>query len=447
MKMRMDFKITSSRGSGLALVLAGALLSSSAAAQGPIPALPSSAVPPPPPSDAPAPPPPPPPAPPAIGPSIDLPPERDMPVTALPRETPIENPLGREPAISGTAIGGYGELTLNAPSNAPAVVDMRRLVFYVGHHFTDRLRFYSEVEFEHAVASAGDPGEVAVEPAYLAGLINRRLNLRAGLLLMPIGIVNVYHEPPTFNGVDRPEAEQFIIPSTWREPGIGIFGELTTGFSYQLYLVNGLNANGFTASEAIRDGRQEGIEARARDFGAIARLTYEPILATIFGLSGYYTTSGNTLRSAVGSVPVGLVEVDARTRYRGFTARGLFAMLFIGDTAALNGQLGMAMPPPSLPVAKRSQGGYLEAGYDLLRLAAPASDQSVTLFGRYDYVNTQASLAAGLTADQTLIRHIFTLGLVYRPIPLIALKADYRRHEFGAGPGFNELAAATAWMF
>jgi hypothetical protein len=370
-----------------------------------------------------------------------------MPATGLPRETAIENPLGRAPAISGTAVGGYGELTLNAPSNGPAVVDLRRFVLYVGHHFTDRIRFYSEVEVEHAIASSEDAGEVEIEQAYLDGLLTRRLNLRAGLILMPVGIINIYHEPPTFNGVERPDVDTLIIPSTWREPGFGIFGELTTGLSYQLYLINGFNANGFTAAAAVAEGHQEAQLAAARDFGAVGRLSYEPLLATVIGVSGYFATSGNTLRSTVGSVPVGLFEVDARTRYRGFSARAELALLFIGDTAALNVALAANDPMASLPVAKRSQGGYLEAGYDVLRLIAPGTDQSVTAFGRYDYVNTQASLAPGLVADDRLIRHTLTLGLVYRPIPYIALKGDYRRHEFGAGSGFNELATALAWMF
>jgi hypothetical protein len=426
----MVFKISQFRGrsrtAALAVAVAGALSARPAAAQVQAPA-----------ASQPAP----------TGPAMDLPPERDMPSTALPRETAIENPLGREPAVSGTAVGGYGELTLNAPSNGPAIVDLRRFVLFVGHNFSDRLRFYSEVEVEHAIASAEDAGEVEIEQAYLDGLVSRRFNLRAGLLLMPVGIINVYHEPPTFNGVDRPEVDTLIIPSTWREPGIGIFGELTTGLSYQLFLVNGFNAEGFTAETAVADGHQEAMFARARNFGAVGRLTYEPTLATVLGVSGYYASSGATLPSTVGRVPVGLFEVDGRTRWRGFTARAEFAMLFIGDTAALNAELAMVMPPPSLPVASRSQGGYLEAGYDLLRLIAPATDQSVTLFGRYDYVNTQAAVAAGLTPDDAFIRHIVTAGLVYRPIPQIALKGDYRRHEFGAGPGYNELAAGLAWMF
>jgi hypothetical protein len=95
----------------------------------------------------------------------------------------------------------------------------------------------------------------------------------------------------------------------------------------------------------------------------------------------------------------------------------------------------------------RSQGAYLEAGYDLVRLAAPTSDQSLTLFGRFDYANTQASVVAPFVADQALIRYVMTAGLVYRPIPQIAVKGDYQRHWFGAGPGYNEFAAALAWMF
>ena len=154
----------------------------------------------------------------------------------------------------------------------------------------------------------------------------------------------------------------------------------------------------------------------------------------------------------VSSVPVGLFEVDARTRFRGFSARAELAMLFIGDTAKLNQALAANEPGADLPIAPRSQGGYLEAAYDLLRLLAPSTDQSVTLFARYDYVNTQASVAqasidAGFVPNNAFIRHILTAGLVYRPIPQIALKGDYRRHELGVGPGFNEWAAGLGWMF
>ena len=390
-------------------------------------------------------------APAATGPAIELPSERDMPSTELPRESAIENPLRQASSASATAVGGYGELTLNAPADGPAIVDLRRVVLFVGHNFNEHLRFYSELEVEHAVASSGDQGEFEVEQAYLDGLFTRRFNLRAGLIIMPVGIINVYHEPPTFNGVDRPQVDTLVIPSTWREPGFGVFGELATGLTYQLYLVNGFNANGFTAETGVADGHQEAQLARARDFGAVARLSYEPRLATIFGVSAYGATSGNTLRPIVGNVPVWLFEADARTRMRGFSARGELAFMFIGDAEALNQYFmspnATAEQMMATPVASQLRGGYLEVGYNILQLALPSTAQDLTLFARYDYANTQASVPAGFAANPEFVRTTFIAGLTYRPIPEIALKLDYGRHAFAAGPGFNELAAALTWMF
>jgi hypothetical protein len=376
-----------------------------------------------------------------------------MPKVDLPRESAIENPLREPAAASATTVGGYGELTLNAPSNDPAIVDLRRVVLFVGHNFNEHLRFYSELEVEHAIASSTDQGEFEVEQAYLDGLICKCVNLRAGLIIMPVGIINVYHEPPTFNGVDRPQVDTLIIPSTWREPGLGLFGQLgSSGLSYQLYLVNGFNANGFTAATGVADGHQEAQLAAARDFGGVLRLSYEPRLSTIFGVSAYGATSGNNLRATVGNVPVWLFEADGRTRIHGFTARGELAFMFIGDAAALNQAL---LPPVAgtpdearvIPVASQLRGGYLEAGYNVLPLVAPATAQDLTLSARYDYANTQVTVPAGFVANPQYVRYTFIAGLTYRPIPEIALKLDYGRHEFAAGPGFNEIATALTWMF
>jgi hypothetical protein len=171
----------------------------------------------------------------------------------------------------------------------------------------------------------------------------------------------------------------------------------------------------------------------------------------VVGFSAYRATSGNRLTDTVGKVPVTMVEVDARTHRGGFSARAEVAVLTIGDIAQLNTALadeataaGQGAPEP---VSGRSQGGYVEAGYDLLRILSPQSAQSVTLFGRLDYVDTQAAVPTGFTANPALRRTTYTMGLVYRPIMQIGLKLDYRRHEFGAGDGLNELAAAITWMF
>ena len=375
--------------------------------------------------------------------------EEKAPETELPRESAIENPLGRAPTMSGSAFGGYGELTLNVPSNAPGVVDLRRLVLFFGHNFTDRIRFYSEFEVEHAVASSSDQGEAEVEQAYLDGLLSRRINLRGGLILMPMGIVNVYHEPPSFNGVDRPDVDQFVIPSTWREPGFGIFGEIAEGLRYQLYFVNGFNANGFTAETAIREGHQEAQLAHAGDYGAIARIDYEPVLGTVIGASAYGASSGNTLTSTVGRVPVGLFDVDARFHKGGFTARAEFALLLIGDADKLNQALSSGTPEQQAarPVASQSRGGYAEIAYDVLRVLAPSSEQALNAFTRFDYANTQAVVPVGLAPRPEFRRYSQMVGLVYKPIPQIALKMDYRRHWLGDDEAFGEFAAAITWLF
>ena len=398
------------------------------------------------------------------GPAIELPSERDMPqMTLPPRETAIENPLRQEASAASARppSAATGELTLNAPAIGPSVIDLRRLVLFVGHNFNERIRFYSELEVEHAVASSTDQGEFEVEQAYLDGLFSRHFNLRAGLIIMPVGIINVYHEPPTFNGVDRPDVDTLVIPSTWREAGFGAFGEITQGLSYQVYLTSGFDANGFTAEGGIQDGHQEAQLASASTFGAVARLTYEPMLATIFGLSAYGGTSGSTratspgaasLHDTVGNVPLGLFEADARTRYRGFTARAEIAFLFIGDTGALN-TVFTAGPQEQMDAVAVASCSFAAATWEVelqrpAALLAPGTMQDVTAFFRYDYANTQASVAAGFTANPALIRYTETVGLVYRPIPeQVGIKADYRRYEFGAGPSYNEFATALTWMF
>jgi len=133
----------------------------------------------------------------------------------------------------GLSIGGYGELLVGqVRENGNDVVDAQRVVLYFGYKFTDRIIFNSEIEFEHATTSSnkdGQSGSVSVEFALLDFLLWQELNLRAGLLLAPFGIINEVHEPTTFFGVFRPSVETQIIPTTWRENGLGIFGDFDLG--------------------------------------------------------------------------------------------------------------------------------------------------------------------------------------------------------------------------
>src|SRR5215212_11653560 len=126
-----------------------------------------------------------------------------------------------------TSIGGYGEVhyTNAAGPNTPGSVNVRRFVVYLAHNFSEKVTVRSELELEDAKIEGGEEGgEVALEQLYLDYMISPAFTLRAGLLLPPIGIVNEIHEPPTFNGVDRPLFEQDVIPTTWREIGVGAVG-------------------------------------------------------------------------------------------------------------------------------------------------------------------------------------------------------------------------------
>ncbi|MDD5125756.1 MAG: hypothetical protein PHT85_14355, partial [Methylovulum sp.] len=196
----------------------------------------------------------------------------------IPEEAKYKSAYGLGPAASkvyqvgkGLSIGGYGEAIYqdyvgDKKEEDKNNADLERVVLYAGYKFTDRILFNSEIEFEHASSGEGDElkGEVGVEFAALDFFIDPLANIRTGLVLMPMGFINQIHEPPFFYGNHRPEVEQRIIPSTWREMGVGLFGQITPSLTYTTYLVNGLDASGFQSS-GIKEGRGWGGQAKAED--------------------------------------------------------------------------------------------------------------------------------------------------------------------------------------
>jgi hypothetical protein len=403
-------------------------------------------------------------------PSITLAPEDPQPgiprppILQLPRETQIEVPLEQAGTSGSTAIGGYGEVTLNAPSNGPNVVDLRRLVLYVGHNFTQKLRFYGELEVEHAVTSADDKGEFEVEQAFLDYLAYKPLNFRAGVIIIPMGIINVYHEPPTFNGVDRPETDTLIIPSTWREPGAGIFGEWR-GVRYQAYVVNGFNANGFTASSGLRDGHQEAQLALGHDWGLAARVEhafpwlYRYGISADAGVSFYYSHADQGQPQFRGSegdtVSVAMVDGDLRLRTRGLELRAELASVFIGGTHRLNRALAAAAAAAMIdfdgPVAHQLLGGYVELGYNVLAPLRLRSGRQLVPFARYERVDTQYDVPADLGRAPGNRHDTLTCGLTFRPIAEVAVKFDYQHvwtdSDMPADASFYRLNLGLAFMF
>jgi len=352
----------------------------------------------------------------------------------------------------GLSVGGYGEMLYQAPdskrddgsaSGAEDELDLLRAIVYFGYKFDDHFLFNSEVEFEHATAGEDNEGEVSVEFAYLDYLWRPELNLRAGLVLMPVGFLNELHEPTVFLGARRPDVERVILPTTWRENGFGLFGEVGP-VSYRTYVVNGMRGEEFSA-RGLRDGRQNGSEAIAEDFAWVGRVDYTPVPGLLFGASAYVGDSGQDLVDPNGrEVKLGttLLEGHAEWRWRGLELRALVARAKLDDVARLNQTLGLTGADS---VGDELAGWYVQAGYDVL--APFSSVRQLIPYVRYEEVNTQDSVPAGFSADPANDVQSLTLGLAFRPIDQIVVKADFQDYDNGARTGVDQFNVALGYIF
>jgi hypothetical protein len=360
---------------------------------------------------------------------------------SIPEEPKYKSAYGLGPAASkvyqvgkGLSIGGYGEaMYTNYVNNRhdnqtnKDTADLERAVIYLGYKFNDWIVLNNEIEFEHASTGEGgeEKGEVSVEFSQLDFLLDQKYNVRAGLMLVPMGFINEMHEPTTYHGNRRPDTERYIIPSTWREMGAGLFGEILPGVQYRAYAVTGLNSQGFM-NNGIAEGRQGGSNAKAEDFAFTGRLDYSPSQIPGF-LIGAATFLGNSGQNDVAfnnksyNVFTQLHEGHIQYKYRGLELRALGAWSHIDDTAFLNPTLGT-----DGPLGKESFGMYGEAAYDIMPLVWHDSSQYLAPFFRIERYNTLASVANGFDKSVGLDRWIYQAGLSYKPIPNIVVKADYR---------------------
>lgn len=338
-----------------------------------------------------------------------------------------------------TTLGGYGEVHYVNPSgpSSPAEVNVKRFVVYLAHTFTDRLSFRSELELEDTKVEGGTAGgEVALEQAYVDYRFSDALTIRWGLVLVPVGIINETHEPPTFNGVDRPAFEQDVIPTTWREIGVGAVGALpfVSGFRYRAYLVNGLVASGFTAASGIRGGRQEGREASFANPSLTGRLEYAQPGFKVGGSFWFGGSAAQDPALGTGSFDnaVALVSTDARYDRGPFSARAVVATMNVGNAAAINQAY-------AADVGSRIEGGYVEGAYNVLAALAPTTSERLDVFVRHERYDTHASVPPGTSRNPAFARRITTLGLTYRPVPNVAFKGDYQLRRNRAGTGEVEV--------
>jgi hypothetical protein len=387
----------------------------------------------------------------------------------------LEGQWGYGPAASkvyerdrGLSIGGYGEgFYTNYVSDQGSGTgktldrtDMLRAVIYMGYRFNERIVFNSEIEFEHASTSStrsSSGGSVSVEFAALDFFWRPELNTRAGLVLLPVGFLNLVHEPPFFYGVNRPDVERTLIPSTWRENGAGIFGQLGETVDYTIYAVNGMNALGFNAN-GIRDGRQNGNRALAEDLAFVGRVDWTPMPELELGASVYAGNSGQDQRisltgggsTKLPSTPTVLWEVHGQYESRGLHLRSLFTMTHVGDAGSLTGDLRAAASNPlssTAAIAEGMLGGYGEVAYDILPWIFPGTERYLAPFYRFEWYDTQWNMPSGFSADRSKEIMVHTVGIQYEPIPNVVLKADYRNRSAESGQLADEVNLGFGFAF
>ncbi len=368
--------------------------------------------------------------------------------------------LGLGPAASkvyarnGVSIGGYGEILYQnfsgsredgSPSHLTPTIDLARAVLYFGYKFDAHFVFNSEVEYEHAVTASDKGGETEIEFAYVDWLSGRRaLNVRAGLVLIPVGLINQLHEPPTFLGARRPDVETVILPSTWREIGFGGWGDVGP-WTYRLYVVNGLNAAGY-AADGLREGSQEGSNALARSFALTGRLDYTGVPGVLVGASFFTGNAGQGQATPSGegfAARTTFVDLHLDAKWRGASFRALWAQSTVGDAAAIDQANGLEGDES---VGRRQQGWYVEAGFDVLSLR-PASRMALVPFARYEAWDTQAAVPDGYARNPGNDVTQWTAGLVFKPIPQVVLKVDGQWRKNAARTGVNQFNAALGYEF
>ena len=358
---------------------------------------------------------------------------------------------GQAPSDPGTSapgsltgpISGYMDFHYNNRQDEDALLDFHRFVLLFSHSFSDRIRFVSELELEHAVVSNETAGELELEQAYVDFLITRSFNVRAGMLLAPVGIINERHEPPVFHGVERPFVDTVIIPTTWFDSGVGVHGEFRPGLRYRVYLMSPLDSTGFSADEGIREGRQKGAESNVSSIAGTGRLEYVGHPRLVLGTSFW---SGDTgFQDLRFETSVTMVEFDGRYRKGEFEARAEYAHGFLDGMGELNAsrQRTVGVSPN---VARQVRGFYLESSYFVSPLPAP---RELALFVRYENFDTQYRMPTGFQPLKEFDRDAWVFGLTYFPDPDVAVKLDYTvlRSQSDVVRAPDSLNVGLGWWF
>jgi len=352
-------------------------------------------------------------------------------------------------------IGGYGQVHYNQPLDAGAYrngkLDVHRMVILFGYKFSEKTRFITELEFEHV-------SEVYVEQAFLQHEIRPWLKFRGGLILIPMGIINELHEPTTFNGVERPNLDNIIVPTTWREIGAGFTGTFpVAALSYQVYVVNGFSSfdgsGTLKASNGFRSGRQKGAESFMSAPNLAFQVNYFGIPGLQLGLSGYTGQTQSTLYHGIerndqqqiatadsSVVRLTMAGADAIYQFRGLQLRGQLNYGWVSNTPAYNEFTGSNL-------GSAISGWYSELSYNVFR-PLDRFDSELIPFVRYERYNTHASVKGEISRNPAFNRSDLTFGIGWKITSGAMLKMDYQvfNNQVSNDPAKQFNAGVAVWF-
>lgn len=393
------------------------------------------------------------------------------------------------------SVGGYGEVAMsrnfysdhvsrysladehkNDPSHGR--FDIPHAVIYLGYDFGKGWTMGTEIEFEHGgVGMAYEKedeeggeweqevekgGEVELEQFWIQKSFGRWANIKAGHIVVPVGLNNAYHEPLNFFTVYRPEGENTILPSTWHQTGISFWGK-TKGWRYELQFLAGLNSDNFTNTGWINKGPGTPTEGEiATKYGTALRIDNYCIKGLRIGLSGYYGHAiGNSYpnnKDGAESKYKGLVAIGAIDfTYNNYNwiVRGQADYGYLSDAKQLkyftNRLNGLSPFHHSAFVSKNAFAYGIEAGYNIFSQIEKLrqDNQKLYLFGRYEHYNPYASKTKNTSYDYTNVQRM-AVGINYYPVKQIVVKAEYShrflKSQYNNEPAINIGVAYEGWF-
>lgn len=393
------------------------------------------------------------------------------------------------------SVGGYGEVAMsrnfysdhvsrysladehkNDPSHGR--FDIPHAVIYLGYDFGKGWTMGTEIEFEHGgVGMAYEKedeeggeweqevekgGEVELEQFWIQKSFGRWANIKAGHIVVPVGLNNAYHEPLNFFTVYRPEGENTVLPSTWHQTGISFWGK-TKGWRYELQFLAGLNSDNFTNTGWINKGPGTPTEGEiATKYGTALRIDNYCIKGLRIGLSGYYGHAiGNSYpnnKDGAESKYKGVVAigaVDFTYNNYNWIVRGQADYGYLSDAKQLkyftNRLNGLSPFHHSAFVSKNAFAYGIEAGYNVFSQIEKLrqDNQKLYLFGRYEHYNPYASKTKNTSYDYTNVQRM-AVGINYYPVKQIVVKAEYShrflKSQYNNEPAINIGVAYEGWF-